>query len=36
MFYCATIAYHVELDADLGWPQASGQRLGKIDIYSWP
>ena len=21
-FYCATIAYHVELNADLGWPQA--------------
>ena len=35
-FYCTTIAYHVELNADLGWPQASGQRRRKIDIYSWP
>ena len=21
VFYCATIAYHVGLNADLGWPQ---------------
>ena len=28
-FYCATIAYHVGLNAVLGWPQESGQRLRK-------
>ena len=33
--YCITIAYHVGLNAVLGWPQASGQRLRKKDIYSW-
>ena len=22
VFYCAIIAYHVELNADVGWPQA--------------
>ena len=32
LFYCTTIAYHVELNADLGWPQASGHRPRKIDI----
>ena len=32
-FYCATIAYHVELNADLGWPQVFGQCLRKIDFY---
>ena len=33
LFYCVTIAYHVELNADLGWPQALGQRLRKIDRF---
>ena len=27
-------AYHVGLNAVLGWPQASDQRLRKKDIYS--
>ena len=35
-FYYATIAYHVGLNADLGWPQAPCQRLRKKDIYCWP
>ena len=34
-FYCATIAYHVGLNADLGWPQARPTSK-KTDIYSWP
>ena len=31
-FYCTTITYHVELNANLGRPQASGQRPRKIDV----
>ena len=31
-FYFATIAYHVELNADLRWPQASSQCPRKIDV----
>ena len=35
-FYCATIAYHVGLNALLVAARNYDQRLRKNDIYSWP
>ena len=35
-FYCATIAYHVGLNALLVAARNYNQRLRKKDIYSWP
>ena len=35
-FYCATIAYHVGLNALLVAARNYDQRLRKKDIYSWP
>ena len=35
-FYCATIAYHVELNALLVAARHHDQRLRKKDIYTWP
>ena len=35
-FYCATIAYHVGLNALLVAARNCDQRLRKKDIYSWP
>ena len=36
-FYYATIAYHVGLNAVLGWPQGIMVNvLEKKDIYCWP
>ena len=36
VFYCATIAYHVGLNALLVATRNYDQRLRKKDIYSWP
>ena len=35
-FYCATIAYHVGLNALLVAARHHDQRLRKKDIYTWP
>ena len=35
-FYCATIAYHVGLNALLVAARNYDQHLRKKDIYSWP
>ena len=35
-FYCATIAYHVRLNALLVAARHHDQRLRKKDVYTWP
>ena len=35
-FYCATIAYHVGLNALLVATRHYDQRLRKKDMYTWP